>query len=167
MSDYQRDPQPRLSWWLTIGVNWIVRHVSWLMVCKCGAWRRWSMARRRSSRDCRADRPGAVKGGREACTEGLEGWVTSRGRWYPDIDERKCTWEWPCWPSQDDRCVSQARLRNTWRASRSRTAVTRVEWQGKHMEYTTRSRFRGFRPQNSGGGSKEERMTRGGIEEVV
>jgi hypothetical protein len=34
------------------------------------------------------------------------------------------------------------------------------------MEYATRGGFRGFGPQNPGGGSKE-RTTRGGIEELV
>jgi hypothetical protein len=28
-----------------------------------------------------------------------------------DIDKRKCTWEWPCWPSQDGGCASRAGLR--------------------------------------------------------
>ena len=44
-----------------------------------------------------------------------------------DIDKCKCTCEWPCWLSQDGRCASRARLRKTWWAGRSRTAVTRVE----------------------------------------
>jgi hypothetical protein len=34
------------------------------------------------------------------------------------------------------------------------------------MEYATRGGFRGFRPQNPGGGSKE-RTTRGGIEDLA
>jgi len=42
MSDCQRDPRPRLSWWLTIGMSWVVRHISWLVVCRCGAQRQWS-----------------------------------------------------------------------------------------------------------------------------
>jgi hypothetical protein len=58
----------------------------------------------------------------------------------------------------------------------SRTAVTRVEWRGMHMEYATHERFGGlglktiggrvygFGSQNLGGGSEEERTTRGGIE---
>jgi hypothetical protein len=53
--------------------------------------------------------------------------------------------------------------------------VTRVEWRGTRMEYTTRGRFgglglktidgrfRGFGPQNPGGGSEEERTARDGI----
>jgi hypothetical protein len=64
-------------------------------------------------------------------------------------------------------------------AGRSRTAVTRVERRGTRMEYATRERVwwfgpqnhrwrvYGFRPQNLGGGSEEERMTRGGIEEFT
>ena len=60
---------------------------------------------------------------------------------------------------------------------RSRTAVTRVEWQGTRTGYTTRGRFGGlglktiggrvygFGPQNPGDGFKKERTTRGGIEE--
>ena len=64
-------------------------------------------------------------------------------------------------------------------ADRSRTAVTRVEWRGTRMEYATRKRFgglglktiggrfHGFRPQNPGGGSEEERTARGGIEEFA
>jgi len=51
-------------------------------------------------------------------------------------------------------------------ADRSRTAVTRVEWRGEHMEYTTHGGFRGFGPQNPDGGS-EEWTTRGGIEELT
>ena len=38
---------------------------------------------------------------------------------------------------------------------------------GTHMEYTTRGGFRGFGPQNTGGGSKEERRARGGIKEFA
>jgi hypothetical protein len=61
----------------------------------------------------------------------------------------------------------------------SRTAVTRVEWQGMHMEYATRGwfgglslktisgQFRRFGPQNPGGGFEKERTTRGGIEEFA
>ena len=61
----------------------------------------------------------------------------------------------------------------------SRTAVTCVEWRGTRMEYATRGRFgglglktisgrfRGFRPQNPGGGSEEERTICGGIEEFA
>jgi hypothetical protein len=57
----------------------------------------------------------------------------------------------------------------------SRMVVTRVEWRGTRMEYTTRGRFgglglktidgrfRGFGPQNPGGGSEEERTARDGI----
>jgi hypothetical protein len=40
------------------------------------------MARWRSRRTCWADGPGVVKGGREACTEGPTGRVTSRGGWH-------------------------------------------------------------------------------------
>ena len=52
-------------------------------------------------------------------------------------------------------------------AGRSRTALTHVEWRGTRMEYVTRGRFGGFglktisggfrgvRPQNLNGGSKE------------
>jgi hypothetical protein len=58
-------------------------------------------------------------------------------------------------------------------------AVTRVEWWGTCMEYATRGgsvvwaskpsggRIYGFEPQNPGGGSEEERMARGGIEEFM
>jgi len=35
------------------------------------------------------------------------------------------------------------------------------------MEYATRDGFRGFGPQNLGGGSEEERTIRGGIEEFA
>jgi hypothetical protein len=35
------------------------------------------------------------------------------------------------------------------------------------MEYATSGGFRWFGPQNLGGGSEEERTTRGGIEEVT
>ena len=64
-------------------------------------------------------------------------------------------------------------------AGRSRTTVTRVEWQRTRMEYATRGRFggfglkticgrfHGFGPQNPGGGSEEEQMARGGIEEFA
>ena len=57
--------------------------------------------------------------------------------------------------------------------------MTRVEWRGMHMEYATRGRFgglglktivgrfHGFGPQHPGGGSEEERMARGGIEEFA
>jgi hypothetical protein len=60
MSDCRRDPRPRLSWWLTFGVSWVVRHVSWFVVCRCGARRWWSATRWRSSRDvpCRWTRSG-------------------------------------------------------------------------------------------------------------
>jgi hypothetical protein len=62
---------------------------------------------------------------------------------------------------------------------RSRTAVTRVERRGTRMEYATRERVwwfgpqnhrwqvYGFGPQNTGGGSEEERTTRDGIEEFA
>jgi hypothetical protein len=62
---------------------------------------------------------------------------------------------------------------------RSKTAVTRVEWWGTCTEYATRGGLMvwaskpsggwvyGFGPQNPGGGSEEERTTRGGIEEFV
>jgi hypothetical protein len=61
----------------------------------------------------------------------------------------------------------------------SRTAVTRVERRGTHMEYATRERVwwfgpqnhrwrvYGFRPQNPGEGSEEERTARGGIREFA
>jgi hypothetical protein len=57
--------------------------------------------------------------------------------------------------------------------------VTRVEWQGTRMEYATHGRFgglglktiggqlHGFMSQNRGGGSKEERTARDGIEEFA
>jgi hypothetical protein len=63
--------------------------------------------------------------------------------------------------------------------SRSRTAVTRVEWRGTRMEYATRGRFGGlglkticgrvcgFGPQNPSGGSEEEQTARDGIEEFA
>ena len=63
--------------------------------------------------------------------------------------------------------------------SRSRTAVTHVEWRGTHMEYATCGRFggfglkticgrfHGFGPQNPGGGSEKEQTARGGIEEFM
>jgi hypothetical protein len=50
MSDCQHDPWPRLSLWPNHGVSWVVRHVSWLVVYRCGARRWWSTARWRSSR---------------------------------------------------------------------------------------------------------------------
>ena len=50
--------------------------------------------------------------------------------------------------TQDGGHASRTRLKRTWRAGRSRTAVTRVEWRGKHMEYATRGGFRRFGPQN-------------------
>jgi hypothetical protein len=62
---------------------------------------------------------------------------------------------------------------------RSRTVVTRVEWQRTRMKYPTRGqfgglglkiiggRFHGFGSQNPGGGSEEERTARGGIEEFT
>jgi len=73
VSDYQRDPRSRLSWWLTIGVSWVVRHISCLVVCRCRARRRWSTSRRRSSRDvlCRWTWSG------EGLTWGLD-WRTKR-----------------------------------------------------------------------------------------
>jgi hypothetical protein len=58
-------------------------------------------------------------------------------------------------------------------------AVTCVEWQGRRMEYATREwfsglgfktiggRFRGFGPQNLGGGSEEEQTTRDDMEEFM
>ena len=64
-------------------------------------------------------------------------------------------------------------------SDRSRTEVTRLEWRGTRMEYATRGRFGGLGlktiggrchgsgPQNPGGGSEEERMARGGIEEFA
>jgi len=52
-------------------------------------------------------------------------------------------------------------------ADRSRTAMTHVEWREMCMEYATRGRFYGFGPQNTGGGSEEERAARGGIEEFA
>jgi hypothetical protein len=62
--------------------------------------------------------------------------------------------------------VSRARFRRTWSAGQSWTAVTRVEWPGKRMDYATHGRFRGFGPQNSSGGS-EEWTTCDGIEELT
>jgi hypothetical protein len=38
------------------GVSWVMRHVSWLVVCRCRAWRQWSTARWRSSRDVQVER---------------------------------------------------------------------------------------------------------------
>ena len=75
--------------------------------------------------------------------------------------------------------MSRARLRRTWRAGRSRTAVTRVGWRGTRMEYATRGRFDSldlktigwtvyrFGPQNPGGGSEEGRTAHGGIGEFA
>ena len=62
---------------------------------------------------------------------------------------------------------------------RSRTTVTRVEWLGTRMKCATHGRFDGlslkttgwtvfgFRPQNPGEGSTEERTAHGGIEEFA
>jgi hypothetical protein len=70
---------------------------------------------------------------------------------------------------------AQEDLADDW----SKTAVTRVESRGTHMEYTTRcdlvvwasklsgGRVYGFEPQNLGGGSEEEQMTCGGIEKFA
>ena len=64
-------------------------------------------------------------------------------------------------------------------SGRSRTEVTRVELWRTRMEYATRGRFGalslkttgwtvfGFRPQNPGEGSTEERTARGNIEEFT
>ena len=72
-------------------------------------------------------------------------------------------------------CEVQEDLAAGW----SRTAVTHVEWRGTRMEYAAHERFgglglktiggqfHGFGPQNSGGGSEEERTARGGIEEFA
>ena len=57
--------------------------------------------------------------------------------------------------------------------------MTRVEWRGMRMEYTTHGRFDGlglkiigawfheFGPQNPSEGSEEKRTARGGIEEFA
>jgi hypothetical protein len=63
--------------------------------------------------------------------------------------------------------------------SRSRMVVTRVEWRGDaygvHYSWAVwwfgpqnhRCRFHGFGPQKPGGGSKQERTSRDGIEELA
>jgi hypothetical protein len=45
--------------------------------------------------------------------------------------------------------------------------VTHVERRGMHMEYATHEQVWWFGPQNSGRGSEEERMARGGIGEFA
>ena len=51
--------------------------------------------------------------------------------------------------------------------SRSKTAVTHVEWQETRMEYATCGGFRGFGPQNLGRCSEEEQTACGGIKELA
>jgi hypothetical protein len=111
MSDCQRDSRPRLSWWLTMA--WVgLCHMSlglWCVGVEFGGG-----GRRRGEGQvgtCRANGPRAVKGGREAWTEGLGcRWPAAVADIW-DIDRRKCTCEWPCWPSQDEGCASRAGLR--------------------------------------------------------
>ena len=95
---------------------------------------------------CRADGPRAVKGGREAWTDGP---AIVADIW--DIDKCKCTWEWPCWPSQDGgRESSEAQEDFAGQSVEDGDDTCRVA--GKRMEYATRGGFRGFGPQNPGGG---------------
>jgi hypothetical protein len=86
---------------------------------------------------CRADRLGAMKGGREAWTEGPGGRVTSRGGWHLAHRQTQVhmrvivlteSRRWTCKSSgaQEDLVDD-----------RSKTAVTRVEWRGTRMEYAT------------------------------
>jgi hypothetical protein len=46
------------------------------------------------------------------------------------------------------RTCGSSEAQRTWRAGRSRTAVTRVEWRGTRMEYATREQVWWFGPQN-------------------
>ena len=72
MSDYQRDPRPRLSWLLTSGMSWVC-DMSLALWCTGvelrggGLWRGEGQVE-----TCHADGPRAVKGGREAWTEDQE-----------------------------------------------------------------------------------------------
>ena len=65
--------------------------------------------------------------------------------------------------------MSRVRLRRTWRAGRSRTAVTCVGWRGTRMEYATRGRFGSQNHRMDGlrvWASKPGRRFRGGTDDT-
>jgi hypothetical protein len=89
-------------WWVIVNVIcdlgwvwelWVVQHVSWLVVRRCGTRRWWSTMRWRSSRDvpCRWTESGEGRMwdlDRRTRRPGDQArWLTSR-----DIDKCKCTW---------------------------------------------------------------------------
>ena len=103
-------------------------HGKWLVVFSCGAQRRWSTARWRSSRDvpCRWTWSG------EGRTWGLD-WRTRRlgdqPQWLTSGTSTSANvYGSDCVDQVKTANTSRASLRRTWRAGRSRTAVTHVKW---------------------------------------
>jgi hypothetical protein len=123
-----------LGWvvWTNRGVSWVVQHVSWVVVRRCGARRRWLTTKVKVKR-VRADRLRAVKDGCRGFDQGTReaGWPTVGG-WHLG------------WPSQDGGWASQAEAIEDLTDGRSRTIVTRVEWFGRLGIKTTSGRFLGL-----------------------
>jgi hypothetical protein len=138
-SDCQHDLHLGLSLGTNHGVSWVVRHVSRLVVRRCGAQRWWSMARWRSNRDVPCWWTWSGEGQTWSLDQATRRsgdqpqWLTSG-----DIGKCKCTWEWPCWPSQDGGRASRVEALEDLATGSSKTAVTCVKWRGTCMEYATR-----------------------------
>jgi hypothetical protein len=144
MSDYQRDPRPRLSLWLTM---------AWVGLCDmslglwCAGVELGDGGRRRGEGQvgtCRVDGPRVVKGGREAWTEGPRGRVTSCGDWHLGHRQAQMYMGVTILIESRRRTCKSSRVYEDLADGRSRTAVTRVEWRGSRIEYTTRGRFGGL-----------------------
>jgi hypothetical protein len=88
MSDCQRDLRLELSRWTNHGMSWVGQHVSWLVMRRCEARRRWSTTRWRSSRDM----PCRWTGSGEGRTWGLDRGIRRPDdlpRWLRMKTERK------------------------------------------------------------------------------
>jgi hypothetical protein len=79
-----------------------MQHVSWLVVCMCGALRRLTTTKK--VKRVHTDGLRATKDGRRGFDRGTESWWTIRG-WLTlgDIDEEVYVWRSIfCWPTQDN-----------------------------------------------------------------